>query len=137
MKTIKILLPVALTFSMFIGMQQANAQSSFNDPINNPILSLELPSKLAGLKYQKTLIDISHILESNIRQNYQIDYTGKVMIELMVNKNGVIDKVSFDRTIPETLSTVINSALLNENVTPVLLNGTAKDQPFKIPVLIK
>lgn len=140
MKSIKILLPSALTFIMFIGYNSVSAQSSMNDPFNNTILSLtEIKGmkKSVGLDYKKTLVEINHLLVDGVKADHSIDFRGKIMINLDVDASGLINTITYDQLIPEKLKHTIEKALTSVEVSPVLLNGKAKNQSFNIPVIIK
>ena len=140
MKSIKVLLPSALTFMLFLGFNQATAQSSINDPIQNSVLALsEIDglTKSVGLNYKQTLIDINNRLEYGVKADYGIDFRGKVMVHIDVDASGNISAISFDKEIPSALAETIKSSLIDTDVTPVQLNGKAKAQAFNIPVIIK
>jgi|GEM_PF-3014925 len=136
MKSIKVLIPSALTFMLFLGFNQATAQRSFNDPVNNSILAVDGLKKSIGLDYKSTLVEINNILEQGVKADHEITFRGKVMIHLNVDPSGNIESIKFDRDIPSKLKSTITASLIDQKVAPVQLNGIAKSQSFKIPVVI-
>ena len=140
MKTIKMLIPTAMTFAMFMSYNTMTAQSAYNDLSNNFLLRIAkevVPKKPSGLEYTKTLIQINNALITGVKADYTIDFQGKMVVTIELDQEGTVQDISFDKPIAEELRNSIVDSLENANLSPVRLNGKAKAQTFKIPVLIK
>jgi len=140
MKTIKTLLPAALTFALFMGLNNAYAQSATDESLSSPLVKISSklsPKKAIGLHYSTTLVDINEALSKGVKSDYTIDYQGKLMVDISLNAKGAVTSLSFNKNIPERLESSISKALRTASITPVSLNGIPKPQTFKIPLIIK
>jgi len=139
MKSIKILLPAAMTFALFMGTNSIQAQS-IATATDNPlvkIVSEVIPTKAIGLDYAKSLVQINEALTKGVKSDHTVDFQGKVMVYISLDNKGMVQAVSFDKNLSPQLSNAITSALKATPITPVLLNGRAKAQTFNIPLIIK
>ncbi len=140
MKTIKILLPAAMTFAMFIGMNNAHAQSAYAESTASPMTTTVLnmiPKKTVGLDYTQSLVQINNALTKGVKSDHSIDYQGKVLVDIAIDNTGHVLTISFDKELPTRLAQAIDTTLRSTSITPVRLNGIAKAQTFRIPVIIK
>ena len=140
MKSIKILLPAAMTFALFMGTNALHAQSASTSSTDNQmvkIVSELIPKKAIGLDYTQSLVEINEALTKGVKSDHNVDFQGKIMVHIALDTNGTVQTVSFDKNISAKLSAAIATTLKAAPVTPVLLNGRAKAQTFNIPLIIK
>lgn len=139
MKSLKILLPVVLTFALLISTDTINAQSSTKS-VDNRIVQMVselIPTKAVGLNYAQSLIEINAALTKGVKSDHSIDFQGKLMVAVTLDANGLVQTVAFDKNISQKLAEAISSTLKAASITPVSLNGKAKAQAFNIPLIIK